>query len=408
MKKYVKFVLFVSIILGVSYISIINTKIQADAKTIKEINVCMYGVVGDGITDNTKAIDDVLKKYAGKEIYFPAGVYLVSGKLNIYSDTIIRGDGINSKIIAIQGKEAGTEIFQIKSQQNIQIKEICVSGNSIVNNGEQYSDIDGIHLFDMWDVKDIEIKGCYFIDNIYAAVRIFGGSDIEILDTSFLNVDCGVLTLGDYDVSNLTVNECLFKGHNWSEAISLYGRGSYENIYLYNNVIEDKISGHGILINDQSNNKNINIRNNIISNCAVAISTFEVDGGTITNNIVNRTTSGRGIEVYGCKDVVVQDNIIADTNFDSLSIKNCEQSEFIGNNIIITSNAKNKDMAGIKVLEVCNNVVIANNTIQRVGESLNKYSISVKGIGKIEIYENDLYDIPVYISSESQGTSYME
>lgn len=382
-------------------------KAKMNAKVSSRVDVRSYGAVGDGITDDTEAIAKAMKENVGRDIYFPTGIYVISEKINIYSDTSIMGDGVGSKIIAASGKASGTEIFQIYGEKNISISNICVSGNSQVNNGEQHSDQDGIHLLDMWNVKDITIEECYFIDNIYCAIRIFGGENITVSNTKILNVDCGVSAIGKNNVKNLIVNNCYFKGHYRSEAISLYGSGVYENIYIYSNVIEDKTSGHGIMFNNQSVNKKIYIRDNIISNCAVAISAFNIIEGEVIGNVVSGTTSGRGMEIYNCDNVLVDNNIVSNTNFDSLSIKACSKSIFNNNFIMITSNAKNANMAGIKILEENKEVTIFNNTVKQVEKSLNKFSIYIKGYGNVKIYENQLNGLPIYKSQDSFGIDIM-
>lgn len=45
--------------------------------------VTLMGVVGDGVTDDTTAINNILQNLTGKTVVFPAGDYLVSNTLNI-------------------------------------------------------------------------------------------------------------------------------------------------------------------------------------------------------------------------------------------------------------------------------------------------------------------------------------
>ena len=61
------------------------------------IDVTNHGVVGDGTTDNTDAINALLQ--AGGNIYFPAGVYYCSGKLDVSEQyTRIQGAGRGTTI----------------------------------------------------------------------------------------------------------------------------------------------------------------------------------------------------------------------------------------------------------------------------------------------------------------------
>jgi hypothetical protein len=50
----------------------------------------MFGAVGDGVTDDTEAIQDALDD--GRPVYFPKGSYLITDKLVIGSNTTIFGE----------------------------------------------------------------------------------------------------------------------------------------------------------------------------------------------------------------------------------------------------------------------------------------------------------------------------
>ena len=59
-------------------------------------NVKMEGAKGDGVTDDTSALQASIKKHAGKCIYIPAGVYMISSTLVLPNNTFIIGDGVES------------------------------------------------------------------------------------------------------------------------------------------------------------------------------------------------------------------------------------------------------------------------------------------------------------------------
>lgn len=68
-----------------------------------------FGAVGDGVTDNTAAINRALYQLycvdnnpaVRRSLFFPAGVYLVTGPILIPSYATLYGDGINGSIIAL-------------------------------------------------------------------------------------------------------------------------------------------------------------------------------------------------------------------------------------------------------------------------------------------------------------------
>ena len=59
-----------------------------------------YGAVGDGVTDDTEALERLFADAAGRKlaIYFPAGTYMIRRPLTIMSGMEIYGDGDNSVI----------------------------------------------------------------------------------------------------------------------------------------------------------------------------------------------------------------------------------------------------------------------------------------------------------------------
>ena len=64
------------------------------------INVKDYGCKGDGITDDSNAIQSAINNNSGKTIYFPKGIYLVNKGIKLIDHTSILGDGFESVIKA--------------------------------------------------------------------------------------------------------------------------------------------------------------------------------------------------------------------------------------------------------------------------------------------------------------------
>ncbi|TSD68142.1 glycosyl hydrolase family 28-related protein [Aeromicrobium piscarium] len=68
-----------------------------DARRTTTRNVLDYGARGDGLADDTAAIQAALD--AGGDVYLPAGIYLVSDELRVGSYTTLRGCGIDVSVI---------------------------------------------------------------------------------------------------------------------------------------------------------------------------------------------------------------------------------------------------------------------------------------------------------------------
>ena len=66
---------------------------NARVNQLKLINVQTHGAVGDGVTDDTAAIQAAITATRGV-LHFPAGTYLVTDALTIAADRVtLQGDG---------------------------------------------------------------------------------------------------------------------------------------------------------------------------------------------------------------------------------------------------------------------------------------------------------------------------
>lgn len=101
-------------------------------------DVKAYGARGNGVTDDTAAINAALDAVpaAGGVVFLPPGVYGVSAPLNINAFTILRGSGHQgSEIRALAGFAGAAMVqnaIQDGSQQFIGIESLLVNGNKSV------------------------------------------------------------------------------------------------------------------------------------------------------------------------------------------------------------------------------------------------------------------------------------
>lgn len=99
------------------------------------IQVTRFGAKGNGVTDDTAAIQRALNQAAqtGETVYFPSGVYLINpaATLRVGGNTTIRGDGRSSVIKALT-KTFGWELMRV-SGNDVGISNITLDGNYRVN-----------------------------------------------------------------------------------------------------------------------------------------------------------------------------------------------------------------------------------------------------------------------------------
>jgi len=79
------------------------------------VNVQERGVLGDGRTDDTAAIQAAIDsvKDGGGEVYFPPGEYLVSAPIRLYARSIYRGAGAGATAIMTPTSGPGFAVFAV-------------------------------------------------------------------------------------------------------------------------------------------------------------------------------------------------------------------------------------------------------------------------------------------------------
>jgi hypothetical protein len=95
----------------------------------KYYNVKEYGAVGDGVTDDTAAVEQCVKaaKKASGTAYFPAGTYLITKTIKVTKDDskilTIKGDGADvSRFIGAESLDG--PIFDIRMKYNFNAKDL--------------------------------------------------------------------------------------------------------------------------------------------------------------------------------------------------------------------------------------------------------------------------------------------
>lgn len=78
--------------LSAAYYGLLSADNDAIPRIFAPMNARTFGAVGDGVTDDTAALQTAITAAAGKALYVPAGVYMHT-LLTIPADTLIEGDG---------------------------------------------------------------------------------------------------------------------------------------------------------------------------------------------------------------------------------------------------------------------------------------------------------------------------
>lgn len=142
------------------------------------IDVTKHGIVGDGVTDNTVAINELLKSLNGGEIYFPPGNY-VTGSVRLYSNTTVH--------IA-----SGATILGSENRANYPMLDETVI--------DQYNRKGHAALFYAIKAENIRLEGGGTIDG--RGYNWWQERDSEVRPRLFQPILCNKVTLRDLTLCN--------------------------------------------------------------------------------------------------------------------------------------------------------------------------------------------------------------
>jgi hypothetical protein len=366
------------------------------------ISVKDFGAVGDGVTDDTAAIQWAVNAAAGKSLYFPGGTYIVSSVITLVSNTSLYGDqGVTTlKLKGIVYPSANVSIFVLSDITNVYIYGLTFDGNKgnigsarnpintifqttkVTFDSCEWVNCEGICVNASTSVDNFAVLNCRFIscggapDNsdgyrnqaiAFSADGAARSKDIEITGNYFfaIGLDCISMTnLDNVVVSNNSAYDSytfLFNTPTVYSTVNLTVTGNViynTNQGALNNavnpiaidlprVINATVSGNAIFDTDQS-----------------AIGIFEgSDNVTVTNNtIVNAVTK----PASWCAAISVGSNGAAsDTFWVNIS------------NNVITSTTSTMTY-GIMLQSDLNTVFVSNNSI--TGQTVSKFGLLVAGV----------------------------
>jgi len=174
---------------------IAGTALTADSMGV--FNVKDYGATGDGVTDDTAAIQAAISAApAGATAFFPAGVYLVSSPVRLRGGLSYVGEGLATGSGAVIRQKDGSNITGAAGRSGVLASDaflddaslcgdpVLVKGLHIDGNaaGNPTSDASGIVLNAFWS----RIEDCYFTDNPAHGILLTDYTD----DGSYVSNSC--------------------------------------------------------------------------------------------------------------------------------------------------------------------------------------------------------------------------
>jgi parallel beta-helix repeat protein len=315
------------------------------------INVKRFGAVGDGLVDDTLALERALSEaaYGNGSVFMPAGAYRVTRTLLVESGVTLEGEGASSVITAIDGPLI---VLNSSSTTGTSMRDFAIVGRFA----------HGI-LFE--HATDAHVVGCHFRG---ASIPRFGwASGVFIVNSE-----------------RVTIERCRFEGNG------------ADDTFATSDILTDGL-GH--------RSHDIHILNNecLSTNVAVNISAHDLSQSEIRGNLVRGArirgehNQGYGIMIYPTSlnlrasfENVIAENYIAQTDGVGIYLVRSSRSTIENNVIDDTARVQRDDIeaVGAITLNYCDSMTVRNNTISRSGRAGISVASFEAAIGSIEIREN--------------------
>ncbi len=221
------------------------------------LNVKDYGAVGDGVTDDSAAIQNCLNlanANGGGTVYLPVGIFMVASQLTIYGHTLFLGSGrystqlkahsllndrmiVNSKRAIGSGWDSWITIKGMNINQNVSTSDVTPTFSRVeyfVIDDVRFVNPDGTLLL-LTGSADVSLNQHCIFNNVEWAggtqtqnvdiIDIGSGTDIKITNCHFHGGKSasGNPILSAAIIDNLQIRDCIFDGEYNAKPANFFG-----------------------------------------------------------------------------------------------------------------------------------------------------------------------------------------
>jgi Pectate lyase superfamily protein len=319
--------------------------------TVKQTvyNVRDYGAVGDGVTDDTTAINSAISALPteGGVILFPHGIYLISSTITIkHHGVILLGEGFSSVFADQANQQAGIKggsVIKASTTTWVSGDHLIVFGvlgtNQMWTGGGVYNLVlegtkgyistgDGIQILNVQAVRITDNNITGFSNGVYVSsdqsggisnviiehniinglnnygIKLDGGSDLNYVRFNYISGWVGHSIWINGDGSTITGNHIesgVLAGSGFADGTAIFSSGQYS--LINQNDMAVGCPSHGIYISanhsQASNNEMTNVNGSGVANGSGIWVDGSITDVAITDNLIN---DNGGNMVYGIRD----------------------------------------------------------------------------------------------------------
>lgn len=350
------------------------------------ISVKDFGAAGNGVTDDTAALQAAITAGANKRVHIPAGTYLITSAITLPSNTVIFGDGPSS--IIKQGA-AGITCFEASNKSYITVEKLKFLNTFVTT--AAYTGAVAFLVSTHCKASELVIEGMtwggvYLNTTSYCIVEgcRFSGWLGSVQDSADISL------YGENDYSIITDNVCYGGGDHGIFIIDPYTSvNPTGNIITNNQIGEHRAYGIVVYMTTRYDTKHI-IANNVIrdilgtgiSGASGAGIYLQCAGGSVVtgNSVSNCCRSTSNFDTLGMAAIAVQIN-------DSVSVNTAP--------IVVSSNTIEANRGpGIFALAADKAIIISDNNIRSTGTTaVRGEAIVVQDVACIKIKNNAIYHV---------------
>lgn len=355
------------------------TKVSYSMINGAPVNVLDYGAVGDGVTDDTAAIQAAINSGA-KQVIAPAGgIYKITNTLNINVSGAFQLDFNNSELLMddATGLKTHLKAGDGITQRSVQIDNVAFTRQQAATAG---------YAIDFDYVGVSGISGCRIYGNneIYNGIRVRRGIIVNIQNNYIDNcVNLGIYLEGTDATLNRTVDVAIRENRVEGGAAALSTWDFVEGVFCRDNIFFNT-SSTAVSVNASSNT------NGLVS--------FKFEGNDFD------TCGGSGLFIDNISNIQVTDCWFSTITADALQIKSNVVGCIVSSNqfyptaagirveardVIVNGNLISGGTEGITVIAGAAQIVVTGNLI----ENTLSFGVNFNGVATVQVSDNRFFNL---------------